>query len=98
MKKVNLKKEMIHYEGSTQLTHLTEDFHQASLQQKSYKHNQVFKNFWKHYKSMASIFLVTMLQETTKFRKNKKYNCSGPPASKSQRVGYQSNQKLLHHC
>ena len=28
---------------------------------------------------------------------NMKYNCSGPPAVKSQRVGYQSNQKLLHH-
>ena len=26
---------------------------------------------------------------------NKKYNCSGPPAFKSQRVGYQSNQKLI---
>ena len=24
-------------------------------------------------------------------------SCSGPPAFKSQRVGYQSNQKLLHH-
>ena len=29
--------------------------------------------------------------------KNKKYNCTGPPAFKSQRVEYQSNQKLLHH-
>ena len=28
--------------------------------------------------------------------KNKKYNCSGPPTFKSQRVGYQSKQKLLH--
>ena len=28
---------------------------------------------------------------------NKKYNCSGSPAFKSQRVGYQSNQKLMHH-
>ena len=28
---------------------------------------------------------------------NKKYNCSGPQAFKSQGVGYQSNQKLLHH-
>ena len=28
---------------------------------------------------------------------NKKYNCSGPPAFKSQNVGYQSNQKLLHN-
>ena len=26
---------------------------------------------------------------------NKKYNCSGLPAFKSRRVGYQSNQKLL---
>ena len=32
MKKVNLKKEMIHYEGSTQLTHLSENFHQAPLE------------------------------------------------------------------
>ena len=31
------------------------------------------------------------------YEPNKKYNCSGPPASKCQRVGYQSNQKLLHH-
>ena len=28
---------------------------------------------------------------------NNKYNCSGPPTIKSQKVGYQSNQKLLHH-
>ena len=28
---------------------------------------------------------------------NKESNCSGPQAFKSQRVGYQSNQKLLHH-
>ena len=27
----------------------------------------------------------------------KKYNCSELPAFKGQRVGYQSNQKLLHH-
>ena len=25
------------------------------------------------------------------------YNCSRPPTFKRQRVGYQSNQKLLHH-
>ena len=25
------------------------------------------------------------------------YNWRGPPAFKTQRVGYQSNQKLLHH-
>ena len=29
---------------------------------------------------------------------NKKYNCSGSLAFKSQRVAYESNQKLLHHC
>ena len=29
--------------------------------------------------------------------KSNRYNCSGPPAFKSQRVGYQSNQKSLHH-
>ena len=29
---------------------------------------------------------------------NKKYNCTGPPTFKSQKVAYQSNQKLLHHC
>ena len=28
---------------------------------------------------------------------NKKYNCSGPLAFKSQKVEYQSNQKLPHH-
>ena len=28
---------------------------------------------------------------------NKKFNCSGPPGFKSQRVGYQSDQKLLPH-
>ena len=32
------------------------------------------------------------------FNINKKYNCCGPPAFKSQRIAYQSNQKLLHHC
>ena len=26
-----------------------------------------------------------------------KYTCSGPPAFKTQRVGYQSSQKSLHH-
>ena len=31
----------------------------------------------------------------TVFDSNKKYNCCGPTAFKSQRVGYQSNQKLL---
>ena len=29
--------------------------------------------------------------------KNKKYNRSGPTVFKSQTVGYQFNQKLLHH-
>ena len=29
--------------------------------------------------------------------KNMKYNCSGTSGFVSQRVGYQSNQKLLHH-
>ena len=33
-----------------------------------------------------------------KNEKNKKYNCSGHPIFKSQRAGYQSNQKLWHHC
>ena len=28
---------------------------------------------------------------------NKKYSCSGTPAFKSQRVGYQSDQKILRH-
>ena len=28
---------------------------------------------------------------------NTKYNYSGPPASRNQSVGYQSNQKLFHH-
>ena len=32
------------------------------------------------------------------FNISKKYNCCGPLAFKSQRVAYQSNQKLLHHC
>ena len=32
-----------------------------------------------------------------KNQKNKKYNFTGPPAFKSQRVRYQSYQKLLHH-
>ena len=31
------------------------------------------------------------------YRHNKKYNCSGTPAFENQRVGYQSNQILLHH-
>ena len=34
-------------------------------------------------------------EENTK--NSKKYNCSGPPAFKSQRAVYQSNQKLLCH-
>ena len=32
-----------------------------------------------------------------KQKQNKNYNCNGPPAFKSQKVGYQSNEKLLHH-
>ena len=31
------------------------------------------------------------------FKCNKNYNCRGPPAFVSRRVGSQSNQKLLHH-
>ena len=33
----------------------------------------------------------------THFHNNKKNNCSGAPAFVSQRVGFQSNQKLLHN-
>ena len=36
-------------------------------------------------------------KDDCKFKKNKKYNCSGAPAFKSQRAEYQSNQKLLHN-
>ena len=37
------------------------------------------------------------IQKFEYLENNKKYNCTGPPAFKSQKVGYQSNQKLLHH-
>ena len=33
-------------------------------------------------------------KQQTQVKKNKKLNCSGPSAFKSQRVGYQTNQKL----
>ena len=36
------------------------------------------------------------LKFKVKIQKNKKYNCSGPPAFKSQKERYQSDQKLLH--
>ena len=45
----------------------------------------------------ATYTLKTQLPVLIKYFKYKKYNCSGTPAFKSQRVGYQSNQKLLHH-
>ena len=51
------------------------------------KQNCRTKNLWE--KENLSIKTIANI--------NKKYNCSGPPAFKSQRVGYQSNQKLLHH-
>ena len=35
--------------------------------------------------------------EHAKANNNKKYNCSEHPAFKSPRVGYHSNQTLLHH-
>ena len=38
-----------------------------------------------------------MSEEQISSNKNKKYNYNGPLAFKSQRVGYQTNQKLLHH-
>ena len=47
------------------------------------------------------VFAITWKQDIfleiwfTKMKE--KYNCSGPPAFKSQRVRYQSNQNLLHH-
>ena len=37
-------------------------------------------------------------QKCKYLKKNKKYNCYGPLAFKSQRVAYQCNQKLLHYC
>ena len=40
---------------------------------------------------------VKKKQKKQKTKQNKKDNCSGPLACKSQRVGGQSNQKLLHH-
>ena len=45
-------------------------------------------------------YFTCKIQEREDFcqKKNKKYNCSGAPAFKSQKVGYQSNQNLLHHC
>ena len=38
-----------------------------------------------------------MSEEQISSNKNKKYNYNGPLAFKSQRVGYQTNKKLLHH-
>ena len=37
-------------------------------------------------------------QKCKYLKKNKKYYCYGPLAFKSQKVAYQCNQKLLHHC
>ena len=42
-----------------------------------------------------SLFLSRVV--ALKITSPNKYNCSGPTAFKSQRVGYQSNQKLLPH-
>ena len=49
--------------------------------------------------SFQSIFSqYRQIEFFQKYTPNKKYNCNGPLAFKSQRVAYQSNQKLLHHC
>ena len=37
-------------------------------------------------------------RERLNSKSNKKYNRSRPPAFKSQKIEYQTNQKLLHHC
>ena len=61
------------------------------------------------YASLAALRTLTVITSHLNFpldsedlfcsyKQNKKYNGSGPPAFKSQRIAYQSNQKLLHHC
>ena len=45
-----------------------------------------------NFDSIEHVYLRLMMTSI-----NKRYYCSGPPAFKSQRVEYQSNQKLLHH-
>ena len=41
--------------------------------------------------------LKTRCYNISYYKPNKKCNCSGPPTFISERAGYQSNQKLLHH-
>ena len=48
----------------------------------------------KHYNTSAEI---KKLYKDWQKDWNKKYNCKGPPTLKSQRVGYQHNQIILHH-
>ena len=45
----------------------------------------------------AKLQTKNILPDLVRTNKNKKYKCSGPPTFKSQRVGYQPNQKLLHY-
>ena len=58
-------------------------------------HQDLEKIFYSS-RSLSSLLFATP-KNFINNRKSKKYNCSGSSAFKSQRVGYQSNQKLLHH-
>ena len=58
-------------------------------------HERYFFSF--HATSCSSLMSYHRVNNKCNNSNNKKYNCSGLPAFKSQSVGYQSNQKLLHH-
>ena len=59
--------------------------------------NTIFKKLLQI--KLAKLLYVVLLQNLIKKKKKtSKYNYSRPITYKSERVGYQSNQKLLHHC
>ena len=60
----------------------------------------LYQDAGKKYSEILNMRSPWKYSKVTNYRhmKNRKYNCSGPPAFKSQGVAYQSSQKLLHNC
>ena len=59
--------------------------------------NSSFCDFIKKEMKMETNLMMKKKPQKPNKNVNNKHNCSGSLAFKSQRVGYHSNQKLLHH-